>query len=712
MRPEILFPLFAPVTDLPGIGARLAKPIEKLAGPTVVDLCWHLPTGVIDRRYRPTMGEAVAVVRTGGPCVATLAGTVEAHRPPSARGRPYKVILADGNGFLDLVFFNPRPDWLLSQLPIGEIRVVSGRIEIFAEKLQLVHPDHILTPDQADSLPAVEPVYPLAGGLTAKTLARPMAAALERVPDLPDWLDEPLRRREGWPGWADAIRTVHRPDGQEALQPDAPARRRLAYDEMLANQLALALVRGQRRRTRGRTTVGDGTHRDAAASALPFTLTDAQHQAIADIIADMATDTTMVRLLQGDVGSGKTIVAAFAMLAAVEAGGQAALMAPTEILARQHFHTLAGVAGAAGVQAALLTGQDSAASRRPVLGGLADGSIGLVVGTHALVQKTVAFRDLRLAVIDEQHRFGVDQRLALADKGPVEPATGRRSPVDMLAMTATPIPRSLLMTAYGDLDVSRLAEKPAGRKPVDTRAVPMARLDAVADAAGRAMARGDKVFWVCPLVAESEQLDLAAAEQRYAALSHRFPGRVALVHGRQKSKEKQEAMAAFAADASGNTVDLLVATTVIEVGVDVPAAAVMVIEHAERFGLAQLHQLRGRIGRGDKPGTCLLLYAGPLGDTARARLTVLRDSDDGFVIAEQDLNLRGGGDVLGTRQSGLPTFRVADVAAHRDLLSVARDDARLVCDRDPDLTSERGRALRILLYLFEYDAAIRTLRSG
>jgi len=712
VRPEILYPLFAPVTDLPGVGPRIGKLVEKVAGPRVLDLCWHLPTGLVDRRYRPDLREAFAAVKAGGPRLATVRLTVEAHRPPNARGRPYRVACADGGGFLDLVFFNARPNWLSEHLPVGEERVVSGRLEMFNDKLQMVHPDHILRPDESETLPAVEPVYPLTAGLSGKMLAKPLAAALSRLPDLPDWLDPGLKKRECWPSWHEAVQTAHAPQGAPDLAPETDVRRRLAYDELLANQLALALVRAQRRRSVGRRTVGTRDLQDKALAALPFRPTQAQIQAVTEIAGDMAGDGRMVRLLQGDVGSGKTVVALLVMLIAVEAGGQAALMAPTEILARQHFATIEPIARAVGVEPAILTGRDKGASRRDILDGLAAGRIGIVVGTHALVQDSVAFRDLRLAVVDEQHRFGVDQRLALTGKGPTDAESGRPLPVDMLAMTATPIPRSLMMTAYGDLEVSRLTEKPAGRKPVDTRTIPMDRLSDVVDAAGRAMERGDKVFWVCPLVAESEQSDVAAAEQRYVALTHRFPGRVALVHGRMKASEKDAAMRAFASADGMTPADLLVATTVIEVGVDVPAASVMVIEHAERFGLAQLHQLRGRIGRGDKPGTCLLLYSGPLGEVARSRLQVLRETDDGFRIAEEDLELRGGGEVLGTRQSGLPAFRLADFAAHRDLLAVAQDDARLICDRDPDLSGERGAALRVLLYLFERDAAIRTLRSG
>jgi len=468
---------------------------------------------------------------------------------------------------------------------------------------------------------------------------------------------------------------------------------------LLASQLAIALVRHHNRSVAGHATRGDGRLRQAALRALPFELTASQNTAIGEIEADMAKPERMIRLLQGDVGSGKTVVAFLAMLIGVEAGAQAALMAPTELLARQHHATIAPLAKAAGVRLALLTGRDSQKQKKQTLQGLADGSIPLVVGTHALVQEEVAFADLALAVVDEQHRFGVHQRMALSSKGHA---------VDLLVMTATPIPRTLMLAAYGDLDVSKLTEKPAGRQPIDTRTIPLERIAEVVDGIGRQIAAGAGVYWVCPLIEESEEVDLANVEERFRLLSARFPGKVGLLHGRLKGAERDATMAAFA----DGRLSVLVATTVIEVGVDVPAATVMVIEHAERFGLAQLHQLRGRVGRGAAKSTCLLLYVQPVGETAKARLAIMRETEDGFRIAEEDLRLRGAGELLGTRQSGLPDMRLADLAAHAELLQAARDDARLVIDRDPDLQSDRGAALRALLYLFRRDDAVRTLRAG
>jgi len=693
LRPEILFPLFAPVTSLPGVGPRIGKLIEQLAGPRVVDLCWHLPSGLVDRRYSPALAEAPEGA------IVTVTVTVDRHEKPRTPRLPYRVRCHDATGALTLVFFNAKADWLEKTLPIGQTRVVSGRVERYQGELQMTHPDHVVPEAEADQVRRVEPIYPLTAGLTPRLLAKAIRAAVERAPELPEWIDPDYLKRQGWTGWRSSLAAAHNPAELVELEPTTRARQRLAYDELLASQLALALVRARQRKLVGRRLKGDGAIRSRIAQALPFALTASQKTAVKEIEADMAGPSPMLRLLQGDVGSGKTVVALMAMAIAVEAGAQAALLAPTEILARQHLATIAPLAEAAGLRVGLLTGRDRAKAKAETLAGLADGSIPIVVGTHALVQEDVEFRDLGLAVIDEQHRFGVHQRLLLAEKG---------KGADVLVMTATPIPRTLMLTAYGDLDVSRLTEKPAGRQPIDTRAVPLERIEEVVAAVGRAIADGARAYWICPLVEESEAVDLANAEARFADLAQRLPVRVGLVHGQQKAAERDAAMTAF----SRGDLDILVATTVVEVGVDVPAATIMVIEHAERFGLAQLHQLRGRIGRGAKRSTCLLLYQAPLGETAKSRLKILRETDDGFRIAEEDLRLRGAGELLGTRQSGLPDFRLANIAQHGELLAAARDDARLILERDPELAAARGQALRVLLYLFERDAVVKTVRSG
>jgi ATP-dependent DNA helicase RecG len=693
MRPPLLFPLFAETSSLPGVGPRNAKLFAKLTGPHVADLLWHLPQGIVDRRFSPKVNQAPE----GAICTLTL--RIHKHVPPHNPRLPYKVTASDDSGFIDLVFFHAKGDWLAKALPEGETRVVSGKVERFQGKPQMAHPDYIGALEELGSIETVEPIYRLTAGLTPKVVRKAVRAALDKTPAMPEWLDPAFKQRREWPDFKPALLAAHAPESEADLDPAAKPRERLAYDELLANQLALQIIRARYRKAAGRPLQGDGGLRGALLKALPFRLTGAQERSIAEIEAEMAAPTRMMRLLQGDVGSGKTVVALFAMLNAAECGAQAAIMAPTEILARQHHATIAPLAERIGLSVALVTGREKGKARDAALAGLADGTIRLAVGTHALFQEDVAFKDLGLAVIDEQHRFGVHQRLALAAKG---------NGVDVLVMTATPIPRTLALTVYGDMEASRLDEKPPGRKKVDTRALPLERIEEVTDGVARAVAAGAKVYWVCPLVEESELTDLAAATERHALLKQRFGDRVGLVHGRMKGPEKDAAMARF----SGGDMAILVATTVIEVGVDVPAATVMVIEHAERFGLAQLHQLRGRVGRGERPSSCLLLYAKPLTEAAKARLAIMRETEDGFRIAEEDLRLRGAGELLGTRQSGLPEFRVADVFCHHELLAAGRDAARLIVARDAELETPRGRALRVLLYLFERDNAIKLLKSG
>jgi ATP-dependent DNA helicase RecG len=700
MRPSLLDPLFAGLLSLSGVGPKVEKLFRRLfsredAPARILDLLFHLPSGTIDRRTRPKLRDVVPGT------VVTVAVTIDRHRPsPPHRPRaPYQIYASDETGDIVLTFFHAKRDYLEKLLPVGERRYVSGTTALYDGMLQIVHPDRVVSEADLDKLPLVEPVYPLTEGLSLNQVRRAMDGALGKIPRLPEWQHPSWLKRSGFPPFADALRTLHRPAEPADVQPEGIAWSRLAYDELLAGQLALALVRAHQRTLPGRGSSGEGVLRAKVVAALPYSLTPSQTQAVTDIVADLAQPQRMVRLLQGDVGSGKTVVALLAAATVIEAGRQAALMAPTEILARQHLATIAPLAEAAGLRVAILTGRERGKERAVTLGRLAIGEIDLLVGTHALFQEDVAFRDLALAIVDEQHRFGVHQRLAL---------TGKGEAVDMLVLTATPIPRSLALTYFGDMEISELREKPAGRQPIDTRTLPLTRLDEVVAAVGRALGEGQRVYWVCPLVEESEVSDLAAAQQRFAELKQHFGERADLVHGRMKGADKDRAMARFSA---GET-RLLVATTVIEVGVDVPAATVMVIEHAERFGLAQLHQLRGRIGRGRERSTCLLLYRAPLGETATARLKILRETEDGFRIAEEDLKLRGEGDVLGTRQSGMPGFRLARLDIHGKLIAPARDDAALILNRDPDLGSERGEALRHLLYLFERDEAIRLLRAG
>jgi ATP-dependent DNA helicase RecG len=709
MRPSLLAPLFAPARSLKGVGPRIEGLLNKLVAPRhqsahsrVMDLLWHLPQGLIDRALTPRIADA----RIGE--LATLEVTVTEHRRGGARRgarAPYRVLVEDKSGALELVYFNADPAYLKRLLPEGSRRLISGKLEAYDGWLQMPHPDHVVAVDDTKGgtarLPLLEPIYPLTAGLTNTSVRKTITEALTRLPALPEWIDRAWREQNAWPRFTDALRHMHAPQSAADLETAAPARMRLAYDELLANQLALAVIRQRLRRSAGRPLASLGKLRRAILSKLPFKLTGAQARVLAEIDADLASPYRMLRLLQGDVGSGKTVVALLAMATAVETGAQAAFMAPTELLARQHLKTICGFASSAGLSIVLFSGREKGAERKEILAGLAEGRIDILIGTHALFQEPVAFRDLALVVIDEQHRFGVHQRLALQAKG-----TGRGA--ELLVMTATPIPRTLLLTSYGDMDVSRLDEKPPGRKPVTTSALPSERLEELVNELERPIAKGAQVYWVCPLVAESEVLDMAAAEERHAALQKRFGDKVGLVHGRLSGKEKDRVMAAFAAGG----LSILVSTTVIEVGVDVPNASIMVIEHAERFGLAQLHQLRGRVGRGAAQSSCILLYRKPLSEAAQTRLNVMKSTEDGFVIAEEDLKLRGGGEVLGTRQSGLPEFRVARLPEDEALLQAARDEARLVLTRDPDLTGPRANELKLLLYLFERDDAIKLMRAG
>ena len=685
MRPENLFPLFAPVSSLRGVGPRVAPLLERVAGPRVRDVLFLAPQGLI-HRHRTTVADA----RHGE--VEALEVTIESHHPPGRQGLPWKIRAFDDTGFVNLVYFKGHGPHLQARHPAGARRIVSGRIdrESSWSTLDIVHPDYLAPVERADDVPTFEAVYPATAGLPSRVIRRFAAEALARAPELAEWQDAAWLAKNAWPTWREALQSLHNPGREADLSPAAAHRRRLAFDELLAHQLALGERRHLQRRGGG-PTIDAPAGGDRAASALPFSLTGAQRRAVEAIRADIQSGERMSRLLQGDVGSGKTAVALIAMADTAEAGWQAALMAPTELLARQHFEAIEPALSHAGFRCVLLTGRHKGASRSERLEALASGEAHVAVGTHALFQDDVSFRRLGLAVIDEQHRFGVSERLRLQAKG---------DGTHLLAMSATPIPRTLELTVFGDLDVSRLDEKPPGRTPVETRAVPIARQPDVVARLRAAVGAGAQAFWICPLVAESEAADLAAAESRAAALMRVFGDRVGLVHGRLAPAERDATMARYL---SGE-LSVLVATTVVEVGVDVPAATIMVIEQAERFGLAQLHQLRGRVGRGSAASSCILIYEPPLSEIARTRLDVLRRTDDGFVIAERDLELRGGGDPLGLAQSGFPAYVLADPIAHRDLIAAAADDARLVLARDPELTSPRGQALRSLRALFDWRA--------
>lgn len=684
MRPEILFPLFAPATTLKGVGPRVAPLLEKVAGPIVRDVLFLPPNGFVVRT--PTTAK---LAQEGE--VQTLVVTVAQHMKPGRRELPWKVRCFDETGFVSLVWFKGHGDHLLRNNPVGAVRVVSGKVDRFNDDLQIVHPDYVLDGARIDEIPPIETVYPATAGLPSRTIRKIALEALDRAPEMAEWGDPAWLAREKLPAWRDALVLLHNPASEADVSLFARHRRRLAYDELLAHQLALA-QRKAARRSHPAPVIKAAPVSETMESALPWRLTGAQMRSLAEVRGDLASGERMSRLLQGDVGAGKTVVAMLAMADVAAGGLQSALMAPTEILARQHFETISGPLAAEGIEAVLLTGRDKGAGRKAKLQALADGSAAVAVGTHALFQDDVAFKGLALAVIDEQHRFGVSERKRLQDKG---------DGVHLLAMSATPIPRTLELTVFGDLDVSRLDEKPPGRTPVATRAVPAPRMGEIVERLKAAVASGAQAFWICPLVSESEVADLAAAEARAASLRKVLGSAVGLVHGQMPSAEKDAVMADFA----DGKVSVLVATTVVEVGVNVPNATIMVIEQAERFGLAQLHQLRGRVGRSERESACVLLYDPPLSQIAEKRLDILRRTDDGFAIAELDLELRGGGDPLGLRQSGFPDYRLADPVAHRDLIAVAADDARLILARDPDLKSERGKALKVLQALFDWKPA-------
>ena len=684
MRPDILNPLFAEITALKGVGAALAKPLERLGLARVVDVAFHLPTGFVDRVPRDALDEA----DVGRTIAITL--TPRDYRSSGSMRGPTRVNAYDAAGnHVGLVYFGGNAGWAKKLLPVGEAKRVSGRLDRYGQELQIVHPE---LGEPGEAFQEREAIYPLSEGLTSRRLAGFAAQAIARAPILAEWIEPGLKAHRDWPDWRDALARIH------ADPADAKARERLAYDEVFANQLAMTLVRADTRKRRGRALAGDGRLRDML--ALPYVPTGAQSRTIREIEGDLAQEAPMLRLLQGDVGSGKTLVAAMALLMAVEAGAQGAMLAPTEILARQHYETLRSLLTGLPIEIAVLTGRDKGRVREATLMALASGAIDILIGTHAIFQDAVRYRDLALVVVDEQHRFGVAERMMLQAKA--------IRPPHLLAMTATPIPRTLTLAQYGEMDVSRLDEMPPGRQPIETRVISEDRLDDVVNALGRHLADGGQAYWVCPLVEESEKSDLAAAAMRAETLRARFGERVGLVHGRMKPTEKDAVMAAFSAGALG----VLVATTVIEVGVDVPNSTLIVIEHADRFGLAQLHQLRGRVGRGGGRSTCLLVRGAALSETSRARLALMRETNDGFRIAEEDLRLRGAGEMLGTRQSGEMAYRLATPEMMADLLQCAHDDARLLVDRDGGLAGERGQAARVLLYLFERDAGVALLRSG
>lgn len=707
LRPKALYPWFTPLSSLKGVGDATLKALKRLLPPTrqgnppsiVRDLLFLMPYDVLDRRHLLSIEQA----EVGA--YAMFEVTVEAHYPPPAKRRslPYRVAVSDGSGTMLITFFHVKGDYLIRQLPVGSARIIGGVVELYDGHKQISHPDIMVPLAQKASVLRLFPVYPLTAGISQRVLQKLIHAAIGLIAPLPEWSDPQVVQSQGWQGFDAAIRQMHSPRHMQDIAPMSASRMRLAYDEAFANQLALQLMKRGEQSQPGIPIPVDQALHARYLSVLPFALTDGQAAIIADMHADMASGKRMIRLLQGDVGSGKTVVAMAAMLQIAAAGRQSSLMAPTDLLARQHAMTLAPIAEAMGVNIMLLTGKLSAMEKKRAIAAVADGSASIVIGTHALFQQHVDFHSLALVVVDEQHRFGVQQRLALSQKAEAP---------HLLQMTATPIPRSLTMTAYGDMDASLLVEKPAGRQAIDTRAVPLDRVDEVLAGIERALGKGTKIYWICPLIESAEdgnpEGDMAAVEDRFRVLKHKFGDTVSMMHGRMKPSERERVMQGFA---FGNT-QILVATTVVEVGVNVPEATIMVIEHAERFGLAQLHQLRGRVGRGSEVSRCLLLYDPACSSIAQERLSTIRATNDGFAIAEEDLRLRGSGDMLGTRQTGLPPFYFLSLSQHASLIRMARDDAKYLLHKDPALESDRGKACRLLLELFGYDEEMASLRHA
>ena len=693
MRPEILFGLFAPASTLPHVGPKTVKLLERLCGRRVLDVCWHLPLQVEQRHALPSLYSAQDKM------LGSLVVTVGAHQIPKTRRHPYRVTCYDADGSVDLVFFHAAGDYLSKILPSGTKRLISGVLEKKFGQWQMIHPHHIGDPAELDQWTGVQPMYPMTASLHKKTFSKILESALSLLPTLPEWIPENILQEHQWTSWKEALLALHHPKTDEDLEPTAPAYQRLAFDELLAHQLLLKLTKESQGFQKGSAFRCTGAHQAHVRSALPFSLTDGQESVLKEIQEDLASTKKMVRLLQGDVGSGKTLVAFFAMLSAVESSYQSVFLAPTEILAQQQYHSMKKWCEGLPIEVALFTGSMKAKERRENLEKLQAGDIHIAVGTHALLEEDISFQNLGLVVIDEQHRFGVGQRSRLIEKGPN---------CNVLAMTATPIPRTMALTLYGDIDISSLKEKPAYRLPIDTRVMPLSRMQDVYQGMGRVLDKGEQIYWVCPLVEESELLNLGHVEERFTELRKIFQDKVAFLHGRLKSQEKEQIMADFKA----GRYQVLVSTTVIEVGVDVPNATVMVIEHAERFGLFQLHQLRGRVGRGDKPSSCLLLYDTPLSTTGRERLQMLRESNDGFKIAEKDLKLRGSGDLLGTRQSGLPTFRFFRFSDHSDIVSLVNDYSTAIIKEKRFQEKMLHDALKCLLYLFNHEQALQYLKSG
>lgn len=703
---------FQSLASIKGVGAKNLSFFAKLFRrkediPIYKDLIFHLPHTILKINKNPDLAKVEP-----GENIIIKTEVLYFEEVPLRSGikKYYRIVTKADNRFLNLIFFNAKKAYLEQQLPIGSTKVICGKIEQYNGKLQITHPSHILPETSFTKTKDLQPIYPLTEGISNKFLSGIIARIIYEMPELEEWQDTEFKRQNNFLSLKKSLYEIHSPNNSTAHMSDSNYRRRLEYDELLANQLALAISRGKVAKQQGNIIDNERALIKALLKQLQFSLTEAQISALKEISTDLKSANKMFRLVQGDVGSGKTIVGLITLINVIESGYQSAFMAPTEILARQQYESLNQIiSGNAILQEAIkpvvIVGGLKQSEKAKIQLEISEGKYNLIFGTHALFQEKVSFKNLGAIVIDEQHRFGVTQRMQLAHKG---------DKTHILLMTATPIPRTLSMTIYGDMDVSIINEKPAGRKPIDTRIIPVSKTGNLVESLKQEVAQGSQIYWVCPAVEEkdkeffnNENRKLASAEERFKTLKKIFKDKVVLVHGKLKADKKNKAVEKF----REGKASIMVATTVIEVGVNVPTANVIIIENAEMFGLSQLHQLRGRVGRGKKQSSCILLYGKTLSENGAERLKILRETEDGFKIAEEDMVLRGSGDLLGTKQSGMPDFKIATLPNNKDLLFAARDQVKIILNKDPSLKSEQGKNLRNLLYLFEYDNLLNNLNA-
>ena len=685
MRPKILYKLFSNLETIKGIGPKNAKLIERLCGKYLLDLILHRPIAYIDRRNSPKIKDL------SNNSIVTLILKVDGHTPSFNKRMPYKITCSDDTGQLNIVYFNLRGPYLKKMFPIGSKKVVSGKVEEFNGIFQMTHPQHIADESNLDSVKKIECVYPLTAGISSKIIQKSINSSLAIIDDLPEWIPIDYLQKNNWTSWKKSIYEMHNPNELKEDKEDIYLNR-LVFDELLSQQLTVRLIKNKISKLKGNTIKPNGSLLEQLKSHLSFELTDDQNQAIKEISKDQSSPNKMLRLIQGDVGSGKTIVALHSMIQCAENSKKSILMAPTEILAEQHYNTIKFFAEKLRLSCALIT-----ASNKKNHNYESD----ILIGTHALFQDKVSIDNIGLIVIDEQHRFGVHQRILLNEKAGNE--------CDILLMTATPIPRTLELASYGDMDITKIVQKPKNRKPIITKSINLNKIESLKEALTKKLKQQEKIYWVCPLVDESDKMDLQSVNQRVLDIQKYYKDfNVEMVHGQMKQEEKNKIMDNF----KSFKTQILVATSVIEVGIDDPDATVIIIENSERFGLSQLHQLRGRVGRGTKQSTCILLFDGPLTENAKKRINVMKETNDGFKIAEEDLSIRGAGEILGTRQSGLPNFRLTDLNVHKSLMTQAREMAIKIVDKDPELSSDQGKSLRLLLHLFNNQVAIDYLKSG